>query len=88
MGMFDSIKFNCPNCGEELEAQSKSGACILGVYPPTEVPLDVAYDANRHAPIECDKCHKKWYFDTTVIPRAEPVNLPIREYNGENLETL
>ncbi len=27
MGMFDSIMVKCPECGKEVEFQSKSGAC-------------------------------------------------------------
>lgn len=61
MGMFDTITFNCPNCREPLEAQSKGGDCILNTYDHTAVPLDVATDANRHSPIECD-CGSKWKF--------------------------
>lgn len=62
MGMFDTIKFNCPNCNTELNTQSKSGGCTLGVYPASDCPIDVALDANRHAPVIC-KCGKGWYFN-------------------------
>ena len=79
MGMYDTIIFNCPNCGTEIEVQSKSGECILGVYESTDVPIPVAQDANRHAPFECLKCHKKWYFDISGMPPLTRINLPIKE---------
>jgi hypothetical protein len=78
MGMFDSIYFNC-TCGEELEAQSKSGDCCLNCYPNTSVPISVAIDANRHSPYKC-KCGKEWEFDESVIPKQNMhINLPIKE---------
>lgn len=63
MGCYDSIIFKCPNCGKELEAQSKSGDCLFQVYPADAVPLNVAMDANRHAPFTCD-CGANWVFSS------------------------
>ena len=63
MGLFDSIYFNCPDCNEEIEAQSKSGGCGLASYNHKEVPIDVAQDCNRHAPFKCDNCGGKWEFE-------------------------
>jgi len=59
MGMFDSIYFNCPDCGKNIEAQSKSGECSLDSYAHDSVPVDVAMDANRHAPYKCS-CGASW----------------------------
>ena len=59
MGMFDSIYFKCPDCGKEIEAQTKSGDCDLNSYEHTSVPVDVALDANRHAPFKCE-CGASW----------------------------
>lgn len=42
MGMFDSIYFTCPSCGEEIEDQSKGGDCVLAKYRADAVPIDVA----------------------------------------------
>lgn len=60
--MFDSIYFKCKDCGEEIEAQSKSGDCILSKYNHDSVPADVAIDANRHAPFLC-LCGSKYRFE-------------------------
>jgi hypothetical protein len=62
MGVYDTIVFNCPSCGYEMSAQSKSGECTLQEYNHKEVPIGVAYDVNRHAPFKC-KCGKNWYFE-------------------------
>ena len=80
MGCFDCITFRCPNCGTEHEAQSKSGACVLDTYNHASVPMNVAYDANRHAPFKC-ACGSSWYFGNipddnarialTIIPANE-----------------
>ena len=88
MGMFDSIYFKCPSCGAELEAQSKSGNCTCASYNPDKVPIEVAQDANRHAPYECE-CGKKWIFDTSVLKKLpQEISLPIKEYAGEDLDTI
>ena len=77
MGMYDCITFNCPSCGEEYIAQSKGGACVLASYPHTEVPMDVACDANRHAPYKC-KCGKVWEFDLSELESTKKISLPIK----------
>lgn len=68
MGMFDEIYFGCPHCGNEVVAQSKSGECLLRKFEYSSVPMDVAEDANRHAPFIC-KCGKKYEFDEYYLPR-------------------
>jgi len=56
MGMFDSVMVPCPQCGEEHEAQSKSGLCCLDFYPLKDAPDVTLADVNRHAPFTCAKC--------------------------------
>jgi hypothetical protein len=74
MGCYETVTFKCPSCGAELSAQSKGGPCEMSEYPHYSVPLDVATDANRHAPITCD-CGKSWRF---AIPSQEQrIFLPI-----------
>ncbi len=68
MGCFDTIKFDCPDCGVYYQAQSKSGPCNMAVYDYTAVPYDVARDANRHAAFKCE-CGAIWRF--TGIPTNE-----------------
>ncbi len=62
MGVYDTIAFNCPECNEELFAQSKSGARLMATYSGDSVPISVALDANRHAPFAC-KCGRWWHFE-------------------------
>ena len=40
--MFDRVMFVCPNCGEQLEAQSIAGSCTMETYTSHAVPLKVA----------------------------------------------
>jgi hypothetical protein len=42
MGMFDSVFARCPKCGEEVEFQSKAGACDLKRYSMHSVPPEIA----------------------------------------------
>ena len=41
MGMFDTVYFSCPACGERIEDQSKSGSCMLRYTSLAETPADV-----------------------------------------------
>jgi len=80
MGVYDSIIFYCPECGECLEAQSKSGSCNMQTYNISKVPVNVAEDANRHAPFECS-CGKKWILGEK---KQEFVKLSVEEYYEED----
>jgi hypothetical protein len=44
MGMFDSFMATCPDCGKQVEFQSKAGDCLLNEYTVTNVPAMVACD--------------------------------------------
>lgn len=44
MGMFDSVVARCPNCGTEVEFQSKVGHCTLTRYTPATTPLQISAD--------------------------------------------
>lgn len=75
--MFDSIYFRCKECGEEIEAQSKSGDCTLQRYDHNSVPHSVAKDANRHAPFQCDKCKSMYEFEE--VDYEERVMLKVKK---------
>lgn len=80
MGLFDTINFQCPNCGRMIQAQSKSGNCDLKEYDVTSVPLSVSSDANRHSPYWCE-CGKKWYLTLEgTVPEEVRVCLTVKEY--------
>jgi hypothetical protein len=44
MGMFDTVHFECPKCGNKMDTQSKGGPCELKNYSADNVPLGVAAD--------------------------------------------
>lgn len=75
MGCYDTINFDCPECGNKMSAQSKGGQCNLADYNCDNVPIDVASDANRHAPFKCDKCGTSSWLrgDVPGIIKVEPV---------------
>jgi len=56
MGVYNTIMIPCPNCSEPYGAQSKSGPCNMDYFDLKDAPIEVIYDANRHAPYVCDKC--------------------------------
>jgi ssDNA-binding Zn-finger/Zn-ribbon topoisomerase 1 len=58
MGMFDTVDFECPNCHQQLQVQSKAGPCNLGTYYEKAVPLSIASDLNGDKE-ECPGCHTK-----------------------------
>ena len=44
MGTFDSVLARCPECGAEVEFQSKAGECRLRRYHASSVPMEIAAD--------------------------------------------
>jgi transcription elongation factor Elf1 len=42
MGMFDTVRFYCPECDAEKEVQSKAGPCRLITYEYRDVPRAIA----------------------------------------------
>lgn len=71
MGVYDTIRFRCLACGKDLFAQSKSGDCVLADYDAWDVPMSVAFDANRHAPFECE-CGRIWKFGGDIPGVEDP----------------
>ena len=46
MGVFDSVWLKCPECGRDVEFQSKQGRCTLAFYQQDHVPVAIAADLN------------------------------------------
>lgn len=55
MGMFDSLYVICPECGENIEFQSKSGNCNLEAYNIYNCDPRVAVDLDGES-ASCDHC--------------------------------
>lgn len=68
--MFDSVKFDCPECGAEkaVEAQSKAGECVLDVFDPYQVPAEIAKDCIGDR-VQCDECCK-------IFEVGGPIKIP------------
>lgn len=73
MGMFDTVRVPCPNCGEREDFQSKSGSCCLRTYDLENCPADILADVNRHAPATCAHCGTVFAVELTVAARAVAV---------------
>ncbi len=74
MGMFDSVYFKCPSCGETIEEQSKVGDCMLFTFDQSEVPLAIA-ESIAGTKVYCDGC--KEYFMILCEPLPKPVTIPM-----------
>ena len=66
MGMFDSVMVKCPECGEEIEFQSKAGECLCEVYPEENVPVVVAADISGEKCV-CHKCQTPFTIFTELV---------------------
>lgn len=76
MGMYDTVYWDCPDCGNTLEAQSKGGPCNLDIHHGHAVPLDVASDITRHGSnLECDNCGATFEM---ILPETQTISIPIR----------
>lgn len=76
MGYFDTIVIECPDCGNEIECQSKSGDCTLKRMSLSKACAkgdEALFDINRHAPHVCDKCGKKWAVKVKMMAMATVV---------------
>lgn len=77
MGCFDTIHFECPQCGEKIKVQSKSGNCTLKDYHHTSVPVDVAEDL-RNTELKCPKCKETFYLGIPT-PRVTIILTPAKQ---------
>ena len=59
MGMFDTVKFDCPDCKETISEQTKSGPCNLNEYFAHAVPLSIAGCLDGDV-LSCPLCRKDW----------------------------
>jgi ribosomal protein L34E len=57
MGLFNSIYFECPQCGATIEGQSKGGNPFLETFKKEDVPIDVA--AELSIPEKCHQCGRR-----------------------------
>ena len=81
MGMFDSVVFDCPGCGELILVQSKAGECTLAEIPARSVPLGIAEDISGEVAY-CEACGGRW---TIIVPGGERKTIPMSlvEWDGE-----
>ena len=79
MGCYDTIFGNCPKCGKEICAQSKSGECILNEYFLNKVSINVSNDVYRHAPFICE-CGMKLVFERNIGQHGNYAELKLVEY--------
>lgn len=62
MGCFDTLHFNCPNCGAAICYQSKLGEKNMSDYSLDNAPLIVIADLHDEAlkdRLYCDYCHNR-----------------------------
>ena len=70
MGMFDSFYIRCPKCGNELEFQSKSGACALLSYRKSNLSPDVAIGIDGDI-VECQFCKTNFKLKCNLPKRVQ-----------------
>ncbi len=74
MGMFDTVWFDCPLCGEQASVQSKAGECRLHDYNFQNVPPDIAA-AIKDEIVYCAECGGEFYIRGNVF-----INLYVSEH--------
>jgi endogenous inhibitor of DNA gyrase (YacG/DUF329 family) len=55
MGMYDSVYVQCPQCGTDLDFQSKAGECRGAIYTLQSAPIAVLSDVLGITE-KCPKC--------------------------------
>ena len=80
MGVYDSVLFHCPFCGEGFDIQSKVGDCQLHTYKLDKVPLSIAKDVS----MERVKCACGKNLSLMIAPSGSYVKM-IVAVNGEGI---
>lgn len=73
MGMFDSVKGNCPSCQKEVELQSKAGKRLLASYSLNKIPVEIAGDLNLkwdELQNKCEHCGAKFVLRVNNLPKT------------------
>ncbi len=79
MGMFNTVIFNCPKCGESFEGQSKTGCCSLKTFHQSNVPVaDVSGLVDRDGLVYCSECSHPFRLN---YPRRFSLHLSSAEDN-------
>ncbi len=73
MGLFNSLYIKCPDCGNELEFQSKSGECAMSVYNDSNLSPTVAVGMDDDI-VRCDFCNNNFELNCD-IPETVKVQL-------------
>lgn len=71
MGMYDSVIFTCPECGGDIEEQSKASYCTLSRYDSKEIPANIARDIEGNI-IVCG-CGEEFVVELVDPPKPELV---------------
>ena len=71
--MYDSLYVSCPECGNELEFQSKSGECCISSYKKGNLIPEVAIGMNGDT-IRCQFCNHRIIL-ICDIPRRVKIKL-------------
>ena len=72
MSMFDTVNFRCPQCGELIQEQTKSGPCELKDYDAGMVDIRAAAGMQGDR-IECGGCGSE--FRIAGLPTHVPLFL-------------
>jgi transcription elongation factor Elf1 len=71
MGMFDTVKFNCPQCGADQSIQSKAGPCWMEQFTVHDAPEEVMRDLFQQH-VACSNCNTVISFAVSNAPRLMP----------------
>ena len=76
MGLFDSVLFECPDCSDYIEVQSKAGECSLTEYPAKAVPVEIAKQLEGNI-VCCQYCNKNFTIERDLrdIIKTRPMIL-------------
>jgi hypothetical protein len=76
MGVYDTVRVPCPQCGTLGYFQTKSGPCEMKEYDLADAPVDVMANVNRHAPWQCEECWTYFW--------VEPDDRSVVEFDCKN----
>lgn len=76
MGMYDTVRAECPKCNGRIEFQSKAGRCSLTNYDLDSVPFGIADDLDGDT-ASCEGCGEVYSLIVGSQPKRVQMNLVV-----------
>ena len=75
MGLYDTVRLQCPKCNTKNSFQSKGGECLMFSYDASDAPFNVLMNIDRHGATQCRHCETWFEPEVNLTLHATPIKL-------------